>query len=75
MERKITRVMAPKECPICCAKWYSGHAEPMTQMEEGLRIWFACGASLSVRSLDDEGYSYTILIKGCGNWIERREEL
>lgn len=73
-ERKFTAVRCPLHCLVCGALYQGGHALPGAKMKEGLRVFFGCGASMSVKALDGEFVKiveyltispYQILFKNC----------
>ena len=51
-------------CPICGAEWIGGHCEPGDEMKEGLRVFYDCGCSVSIR----EG---VVLMKNCGKLLKK----
>ena len=56
-------VVVPRNCLVCGDKYLGGHELPDYPMREGLRVFYRCGASMSVKILD-EGV-YQILFKNC----------
>lgn len=61
--RKETSIKVPKKCLICGAKWEGGHEVPNKSMKEGLRVFYICGGSMSVKILNKGVYQ--ILFKNC----------
>lgn len=57
-------VLVPERCLVCHAFWIGGHETPDKPMEEGLRVFYQCGASISCRTIA-EGI-YQLLVKNCG---------
>lgn len=53
------------KCPICGAEWIGGSCLPGEKMPEGLRVFYDCGCSVSVR----DG---CVLLKNC-ELLERAE--
>jgi hypothetical protein len=68
-EKRIASLMplVPETCMICGAKWMGGHERPGHRMRPGLRVFYDCGASLSVREGYHEG-AFHLLLKNC--WCE-----
>ena len=62
-----TRFNVPETCLVCGAEWKGGHEVPGKPMKSGLRVFYLCGASLSV-TVYEEGYS--LLLKGCATFNE-----
>jgi len=60
-----TPIKAPKKCLICNAKYSGGHCLRSQRMREGMRVFYKCGASMSVTTLDKECAVYQILFKNC----------
>jgi len=62
-------IKIPDKCLICGEKYMGGHALPNEPFKDGLRIFYHCGASMSVKTLKrpDEtgGGTYQILYKNC----------
>ena len=56
-------IRTPKYCLICGAPWSGGHANPLESIKPGLRQFYECGASMSVKIIS-EGV-YQVLIKNC----------
>jgi len=61
----LTPLKAPSHCFICGSQYSGGHVLPGEKMKDGLRIFFGCGASMSVKILVPSVYS--ILFKNCGS--------
>ena len=60
-------INVPKTCMVCGADWAGGCAKPGDKFPDvGLRVFYECGASISVREAL-EGGSYLVLVKNCGN--------
>lgn len=57
--------LVPEYCPICQAKYVGGHAAAGTRMKIGLRVFYDCGASLSIKKGDVEEGVYHLLLKNC----------
>ncbi len=55
----------PANCMICGAKWIGGHALPGEPMRGGLRVFYDCGASLSIHETFPDDGSFKLLIKNC----------
>ena len=60
-ERGMIKV--PEKCPICGAAYRGGHEIPHYEMKEGLRVFYDCGASMSVKTIGDGVFQ--ILLKNC----------
>lgn len=56
-------IKVPKHCLICGSDYMGGHELPDKPMREGLRVFYICGASMSMKMLS-EGV-YQILFKNC----------
>lgn len=56
-------IKVPAKCLCCGAEYQGGHQLPEKPMKEGLRVFYQCGASMSVKVLF-EGV-YQILFKNC----------
>jgi len=56
-------IKVPSKCLICGSEYIGGHEWIAEPMKEGLRVFFKCGASMSVRVIM-EGV-YKILFKNC----------
>lgn len=61
----------PECCPICGAEWIGGHCEPKEEMKVGLRVWYECGMSMSIK---DDGWperrgNLFVLMKNCEKLI------
>jgi len=54
----------PETCPLCGAKYIGGHALPGQDMKEGMRVFYACGASHSFKYMKSGRIS--TLTKNCG---------
>ena len=63
IQREIVAIKVPKHCLICGSEYAGGHAWIGESMEEGLRVFFHCGASMSVKVLSEDVYQ--ILFKNC----------
>jgi hypothetical protein len=55
----------PPRCLVCGAKWSGGHERPLHQMQEGLRVFYECGASMSFHYGGFTEGAYRILFKNC----------
>ena len=60
------KVIVPAKCLICGAEWRGGHQLPNKPMKVGLRVFYDCGASLSIKkeSMIEDG-CYILLLKNC----------
>lgn len=56
-------IKVPDKCLICGADWSGGHRVPGKNMKEGLRVFYDCGASMSVEVLSPG--IYYVLVKNC----------
>lgn len=56
-------IRVPKFCLCCGSSWSGGCACPGEEMEEGRRVFFECGASMSYQKIGEN--SYSILFKNC----------
>ena len=68
LDEKIvdTGIRVPPKCLVCKSMWVGGHSTPGNIMSEGLRVFYECGASMSVKKVLAEG-CYQILFKNCTN--------
>jgi hypothetical protein len=63
--KKRPMIKVPEKC-LCCGAGYAGGCQlpgeefPLT----GLRVFYKCGASMSIKEAHD--YGYLILFKNCG---------
>lgn len=57
-------IKAPKTCLICGASFSGGHTDAGMPMEVGKRVFYDCGARVSVHSMSDIG-AYSLNIKNC----------
>jgi hypothetical protein len=57
----------PERCLVCDSPYLGGHAKPGDNMKVGLRVFFKCGASMSISEskLDPPHNSFHILYKNC----------
>lgn len=49
IEHLKTPVGVPDKCLICGARYIGGHATPKEAMSVGLRVWYECGAVMSIK--------------------------
>ncbi len=56
-------IKVPEKCLICGSEYMGGHETPSSIMREGLRVFYQCGASMSVKILSDGVFQ--ILFKNC----------
>lgn len=56
-------IKVPSNCLVCGREYAGGHELPDKPMKKGLRVFYRCGASMSVKVLI-EGV-YQILFKNC----------
>lgn len=56
--------LVPDKCPICEHPYHGGTVVPGRRMGLGLRVFYTCGASVSVSDLGDG--MFQMLIKNCG---------
>lgn len=63
------RVKVPERCLICGSEWVGGHQVPNEPMTHGLRVFYNCGSSMSMR----EGSlgAFNILLKNCTTTYSR----
>ncbi len=54
-------IKCPEKCLVCGADWNGGSVKPGEPMGEGKRVFYECGASMSVTD------GYGVIIKGCKN--------
>ena len=54
----------PEKCPCCGAKWSGGCQVPRKPMPDNARVFYNCGASLSIKRRL-ERYAITLLFKSC----------
>ena len=67
MSEPETGIKAPGVCLCCGGAYRGGHVLPGDSMKFGLRVFYDCGASLSVRESLGDGY-YHLLLK-CPNAV------
>ena len=60
---KNRNIKVPSGCLFCGAPWVDGSQVPGKKMKVGLRVFYKCGASLSVTN-NDWG-SNSIITKNC----------
>jgi hypothetical protein len=60
-------IKCPEKCLVCGADWQGGSALPGSDMEEGKRVFYECGASILVHIIKhiSTGNAYQLFIKGC----------
>lgn len=65
----LTSVDTPHSCLLCGAEWRGGATEPGEKMKNGCRVFYACGASHSVKLINPfiRCKMYTMLMKNCFN--------
>ena len=56
-------IKVPAQCLDCGADYSGGHAWKGEPMKAGLRVFYKCGASMSIRVLSED--TYLILFKNC----------
>ena len=57
------KILVPEHCLFCGANWNGGHEIPGKEMKVGLRVFYECGASLSIKEEFPEGCF--LLTKNC----------
>lgn len=57
------KVNVPEKCLYCGAKWSGGHQVPNKEMKKGLRVFYTCGASLSIYEQTED--HALLLFKNC----------
>lgn len=57
----------PNKCPICGAGWIGGHCKPGEKVMVGLRTFFNCGASMSIKDSGWPEYrgDLFLMVKNC----------
>lgn len=65
------RPKVPKKCLGCGARYLGGHAWMGEPMKDGLRVFYKCGASLSIKENLGDGV-YLLLFKNCGANYEKQ---
>lgn len=65
-------ILVPAKCLRCGAKWTGGHEVPGKPMKFGLRVFYDCGASMSVKRL--RWGCCSILFKNCQGGNDGKEE-
>ena len=60
---KQTKIKAPAHCLVCGADYAGGHGLPFGRMTKGLRVFYKCGASMSVQT--ETEMAGFILFKNC----------
>jgi hypothetical protein len=58
-------IKVPENCLVCGSKYQGGTNSTGEGMTEGKRVFYVCGASMSVKKLEHNVYN--ILFKNCGN--------
>jgi hypothetical protein len=61
-------IKVPDKCLICKSKWIGGHQKPGKAMTLNLRVFYECGASMSIMEVYDG--CYLILFKNCGKDVK-----
>ena len=65
-------IKVPGICLLCDAPYQGGHELPYHKMQKGLRIFYSCGASLSIKESNQD---YCLLLfKGCGTHTKDSEK-
>lgn len=64
----------PETCPACRCRWSGGHEIPNGRMQEGLRVFYDCGASLSCKHLGDGAFQFLFKNCNCSPEIEENHE-
>jgi len=65
----------PEKCMMCGAPYKGGHARPGDHMKMGLRVFYDCGASISIFkdcSHPEDG-CFHLLTKNC--WCEHNQKV
>ena len=57
------KIKVPQGCLYCNAPWSGGHELPLKEMKKGLRVFYKCGASLSIKEQTEN--SCLLLFKNC----------
>jgi hypothetical protein len=57
-------IKVPNLCLLCDAPYKGGHELPNNKMQKGLRVFYSCGSSLSIKE-NNQDYCL-LLFKGCG---------
>ncbi len=68
-----TWIRTPDTCLACGAVYSGGSALVDARMKVGLRVFYRCGASLSVREDLGDG-AYLLLFKNCSERLLREEQ-
>jgi hypothetical protein len=68
--KEETIIQVPSGCLSCGAKWIGGNARPGDKMTKGLRVFYDCGASMSIKE-DFGERCYHILFKNCHGMQKR----
>lgn len=61
---KKIQFKTPKVCPCCGAPWRGGSQIPGEPLPLGARVFYRCGASLSIKENID-GNALILLFKNC----------
>jgi hypothetical protein len=58
---------APEKCLFCDSPYMGGHVKPGEHMEMGLRVFYHCGASISIFKgcSHPENGAFHLLVKNC----------
>jgi hypothetical protein len=67
LAREIVRELpeTPETCPNCKAKCIGGSTVPGDKMKLGLRVFYACGASIALQEEDENGQH--VMLKNCSS--------
>lgn len=64
---EYTFIKTPERCLVCGAKWKGGASAPGCPMPEYARVFYDCGASMSVEESSLFPHEvFHILFKNCG---------
>lgn len=63
-EYELTNQTVPEKSLCCGSDYYGGHEVPGKKMKFGLRVFYRCGASLSVHTKAQDG-AWLLLSKNC----------
>jgi hypothetical protein len=64
VREKSYKIGVLASCPTCGAEWSGGHERPLYPMKAGLRVFYRCGCSVSIKERSED--HVLLLVKNCG---------
>lgn len=71
---EVTNQMVPHKSLCCGSDYMGGHEVPGKPMKLGLRVFYRCGASLSVHHSAGFDRAWLLLSKNCLKGLENEKE-